>query len=303
MSDATTTTETLPPVMWAASDSQLLPHGIELGASHLTVRSLDRALPWYTDALGLTVAEQTQTSARLASAGGDVVVELTEDPAATAPGRSAGLYHVALNMGRLELSRMVRRIVQAGATIEGASDHGTHEAIYLPDPDGNGFELAADRDRADWPDWNEHPGSIQPQALDIEALFAVSGDDTIPRHAESVTTGHLHLHVGDIDEGLAHYRDIVGFDVKFHMPTAAFVSADGYHHHLGFNVWNGLGVSGAPEHSTGLRYWSVIVPTRDDVRALEVRLTLAGSDVFRDHDGALLVPDPWGTTLRVTARD
>ncbi|MCW2973681.1 MAG: Glyoxalase/bleomycin resistance protein/dioxygenase [Thermoleophilia bacterium] len=302
MSDATTT-QTTTPEMWAPTDSQLLPHGIELGPSHLTVRSLERALPWYTDALGLTVAEQTPTSAQLASIGGEVVVGLTEDPEATAPGKTAGLYHVALNMSRLELSRMIRRIVQAKAAIQGASDHGTHEAIYLPDPDGNGFELAADRPRADWPDWNEHPGSIQPQALDLEALFAVSGDGAIPPHAEGVTTGHLHLHVGDIEQGLAHYRDIVGFDVKFQMPTAAFVSADGYHHHLGFNVWNGVGVPGAPDHSTGLRYWSVVVPAAEDVDALAARLAAAGTETTRDDAGALLVPDPWGTTLRVTARD
>ena len=297
----TTDTPTAATPATTADPTQLLPNGIALGPAHLTVRDLERSLPWYTDALGLVLVARTDETVTLGSVDGPVVIELTQDPAATPAGRTAGLYHVALNMSRIELSRMVRRIVQAKAAIQGASDHGTHEAIYLPDPDGNGFELAADRPRSQWPDWNDNPGSIQPQPLDLESLFAVSGDAPIPPHAERVFTGHLHLTVGDIEQGLTHYRDTVGFGVKFMMPTAAFVSADGYHHHLGFNTWNGVGVGPAPEHTAGLRTWTLELPTSADVDALEARLAAAGSPTSRDSNGGLFAPDPWGITMRVIA--
>jgi catechol 2,3-dioxygenase len=300
MSDTTTTPTAATPAT-TGGPSQLLPTGIALGPAHLIVSDLDRSLPWYTQALGLTLVERTDDTARLGSIGGPVVIELTQDRAATRAGRTAGLYHVALNMSRLELSRMVRRIVQAKAAIQGASDHGTHEAIYLPDPDGNGFELAADRPRSQWPDWNDNPGSIQPQPLDLESLFAESGDGEVPAQAEGVFTGHLHLTVGDIEQGLTHYRDTVGFGLKFMMPTAAFVSADDYHHHLGFNTWNGVGVGPAPDHTAGLRHWTLELPTEADVTALEARLAAANAATSRDAAGALFAPDPWGITMRVVA--
>jgi catechol 2,3-dioxygenase len=111
--------------------------------------------------------------------------------------------------------------------------------------------------------------------------------------------GHLHLHVGDIDRGLAFYRDVIGFEPQARMPSAAFVSAGGYHHHLAFNTWRGVGVPPAPEHRAGLRHWTLQLPAdaRDDVRE---RVEAAGAPVETLEDG-FLVRDPWGTALVVTA--
>ena len=78
--------------------------------------------------------------------------------------------------------------------------------------------------------------------------------------------GHLHLHVGDVDRGLAFYRDVLGFEEQANLGSAAFVSAGGYHHHLGFNVWRGPGVGPAPEHTVGLRHWTVVLPTAETSR-------------------------------------
>ena len=104
--------------------------------------------------------------------------------------------------------------------------------------------------------------------------------------------GHLHLHVGDVDQGLAFYRDVLGFEEQANLGTAAFVSAGGYHHHLGFNVWRGRGVGPAPEHTVGLRHWTVHLPTADDVSAVRSRVETA-----EDHPGGFLVRDPWGTAV------
>ena len=84
--------------------------------------------------------------------------------------------------------------------------------------------------------------------------------------------GHLHLHVGDIERALGFYRDVLGFEVQAHLGSAAFVSAGGYHHHLGLNVWNGQGVDGPPPHTTGLRRWTVQLPTDADVAELRERV-------------------------------
>ena len=104
--------------------------------------------------------------------------------------------------------------------------------------------------------------------------------------------GHLHLHVGDVDRGLAFYRDVLGFELQANLGSAAFVSAGGYHHHLGFNVWRGPGVGPAPEHTVGLRHWTVVLPTAEDVAAVRLRVGEA-----EDLDGGFLVRDPWGTAV------
>ena len=140
---------------------------------------------------------------------------------------------------------MAQRMIQSRTAVQGASDHHTHEAFYLPDPDGNGLELAADRPRDQWPDLQDAYDLTKgaPQPLDVADLMSlVDGQPVVARAEPGVRVGHLHLHVGDVDEGLAFYRDVIGFDEIANMGTAAFVSAGGYHHHLGFNTWRGQGV-------------------------------------------------------------
>jgi catechol 2,3-dioxygenase len=108
--------------------------------------------------------------------------------------------------------------------------------------------------------------------------------------------GHLHLHVGDVDEGLAFYRDALGFELQANLGSAAFVSAGGYHHHLGFNVWRGHGVGAPPTHTVGLRHWTVVLPTAADVA--EVRSRVGAAD---EIEGGILVRDPWGTAVAIVS--
>jgi catechol 2,3-dioxygenase len=273
-----------------------LPDTLRLGPVHLTVRDLDRAVAWYQDALGLYVHERGDGTARLGAGAEDVIV-LHEDPEARLPGREAGLYHYALLYpSRAELARAALRIADARTPIQGASDHGTHEAIYLPDPDGNGIELAADRPRERWPASLGYDRGPAPLDLD-DLLSVVAGEDTPGRVEPGLAVGHLHLHVGDIEEGLRFYGDTIGFDVMALLPTAAFVSAGGYHHHLGFNVWRGEGVPPVEPGTVGLRHWTVEL---DDLAALRERLRAAGAET-QDREDGLLVADPWGNAALFTA--
>ncbi len=277
-----------------------LPAALRLGAAHLTVTDLARSIPFYTDAIGLTLIENVDGVAKL-GADGDPIVVLHESRSARPAGRHAGLYHYALLFPtREELAHAALRLAVTRTPIQGASDHGTHEAIYLPDPDGNGIELAADRPREVWPSWDEAYGQ-GPAPLDLEDLLNAAGDGhPNASAAPGLAMGHVHLHVGDVDEGLRFYRDVVGFDEVARLPSAAFVSAGGYHHHLAFNVWRGPGVPAEPVDVVGLRHWTVDLPGGEGIDALRARADQAGVRV-EEQDGALVLRDPWGIELHVRA--
>ncbi|CAA9481673.1 MAG: Glyoxalase family protein [uncultured Rubrobacteraceae bacterium] len=279
------------------TDSQpRLPDTLRLGSVHLTVTDLDRSVGFYEKGIGLRLHRREDGVAAMGVGGEDLLV-LYGEPGARRAGRHAGLYHYALLFpSREELARVAVRLAATRTPIQGASDHGTHEAIYLPDPDGNGIELAADRPRGLWPRPLDYAGG--PHRLDVEGLMtAVGGEGPAARVGPSLVVGHVHLHVGDLQRGLGFYRDTLGFDLMTFMPgAAAFVSAGGYHHHLGFNVWRGEGVPPLPEGTVGLRHWTVVLERSVDVDAVGARAGAAGI-ATEDHGGGLLVRDPWGIAV------
>ncbi len=277
-----------------------LPTDLRLGTVQLTVSELDRAVAWYERALGLVVHERGSAHAELGD-GSVTTVVLHEDREARPAGRHAGLYHYALLYpSRRELALAALRLIDTRTPIQGASDHGTHEAIYLPDADGNGIELAADRPRAQWPADLGYGGG--PAPLDFRSLLAtVEGEPPPARVGDGLRMGHVHLHVGDVERGLAFYRDVLGFEERANMGSAAFVSVNGYHHHLGFNIWQGQGVGPAPPHTVGLRNWTIELPSTDDVDAVRERVGAAGF-AAEEIDGGILVRDPWEIAVAIVAR-
>jgi catechol 2,3-dioxygenase len=256
---------------------------MNLGPVHLIVSHLDRSVAFYQDAIGLQVHHRDDHEAVL-GAGEDDVLVLAEQPGARPAGRHAGLYHVALLYpSRLELARAVQRLAVTRTPIEGASDHGVSEAIYLPDPDGNGIELYADRPREQWP--TPEPGekiAMFTAALDLHALLGLVGDEPPVRHAApGLTIGHMHLHVSDLDAAVDFYTRELGLDVMTTMGgVAAFLSWDGYHHHLGLNTWRGAGIPPKPADAVGLQHFTVVGAdgaerTITDPSGNAVRLTAA----------------------------
>src|SRR3954451_2261624 len=268
-----------------------LPATLRWGPVHLAVTDLDRSVGFYQDSIGLRLHRRDDPVAVM-GAGGEDLLYLLEEPAARPAGRHAGLYHYALlHPSRHELARAAQRLLATRTPISGASDHGISEAIYLPDPDGNGIELAADRGRERWGDLSD-PKTIGPAPLDMRGLLGeVEGDEPPPRADPGLVVGHVHLHVGDVDRGLAFYRDVIGFDVMTHFPTAAFVSGGGYHHHLAFNTWRGEGAPPAPPDAVGLRRWTVFLDD-DSLAGLRERIAAAGIQ-SEERDGGLLARDPW----------
>lgn len=291
----------------------VLPSTLRLGPVDLTVTDLERAVGFYSGALGLRERRRRDGVAVMGTDADDLLA-LAEDPYASPPRRHAGLFHYALLYpSRTELARAVRRLGQTRTAIQGASDHGVSEAIYLSDPDGHGIELYADRPRDEWPP-PTRPGErvgMYTVALDLEGLLDLAapgesapGDaphgDAPPADAPpdpGLRMGHVHLHVGDLRQGLAFYRDVVGFELMTEYPGALFVAAGGYHHHLGFNVWRGEGVGPQPPGTVGLRRWTVRLEDPGELDALRDRARAAGVASEETDRGDLILSDPWALAI------
>jgi catechol 2,3-dioxygenase len=139
-------------------------------------------------------------------------------------------------------------------------------------------------------------------ALDLPALLGVvAGEPPSPHAGPGLAVGHVHLQVGDIERGLAFYRDVLGFELMAHLPSAAFVSAGGYHHHLGFNVWRGEGIPPAPPGTVGLRRWTVRLDSAEEVDAVRRHVEQAGLAVI-DRDRGFEVSDPWDIPVTFAQR-
>lgn len=279
-----------------------LPDTLRLGPVHLTVSDLDGSIAFYERSLGLQLHHRDDDTAAMGAGAEDLVV-LVGEPGAPGGGRHAGLYHFALLFAtRDELARAVVRLAETRTRIEGASDHGVSEAIYLRDPDDNGVELYADRPRESWPAprTTGEKVEIYTIALDMKSLLeTVAGEPSQDRAGSGLQMGHVHLHVADIDRGLRFYRDVLGFAVMVNLGSAAFVSAGGYHHHLGFNVWLGKDVGPRPEGTAGLRHWVIVLESPQEVETVRERVRAAAVPL-QEREGGFLVRDPWDTAVVVS---
>lgn len=278
-----------------------LPATLRLGPVHLTVTDLDRSVEFYETSIGLRTHRRDGAEAVLGVGGEDLLV-LVEQPDARRAGRHAGLYHFALlHPSRLELARAAKRLIATGTPISGASDHNISEAIYLPDPDGNGIELAADRPPETWGDLSDPTAIGGPMPLDMQSLLAMVEDEEPPAEASpQLKVGHVHLHVGDIERALRFWRDGVGFEVMTAFPSAAFIAAGGYHHHLGLNTWRGEGAPPQPDGVVGLRHWTIVLDDAADVAAVRERVAATGAET-EDRPGGFLSRDPYRNAVEILA--
>jgi len=270
----------------------ILPAATRLGTVQLNVRDLDAMTRFYQDVLGLRLHSRDAGGSRL-GCGGEDLVHLILDPAASEAGRHAKLYHFCLAVQKREdLGWWLRRLLDSGYELQGLVDHRMAEAIYLDDPEGNGIELNWDRPRSEWRPWSEWL-AMGNGPLDIPGLLAANeAAGPRPELPQDTRVGHLHLHVGDLAASLA-YNQVLGLEKTAEVPgQAIFTSAGGYHHHVAFNVWSGRGVAAQPQGALGLRRASFVVPGDALTPALE-RLQAAGYPAELGGEG-LLTRDPSG---------
>jgi catechol 2,3-dioxygenase len=272
------------------------------------VSDLERSLDYYGTVLGLRVLDRAAGGASLGtqpevgSSSPTPLVELVERPgAAAAPPRGRpGLYHFAILLpDRGALGRFVRHLAVSGERA-GSADHLVSEALYLRDPDGLGIEVYADRPRTEWR-WRDRQLLMATEPLDLTGLARAAGEEPWDAAPAGTRMGHVHLHVGDLERADAFYHRGLGLDrVVWSYPGALFLSAGGYHHHLGLNTW-AAGRSPPPEEEAQLLEWELLVPSDEAAEGALASLEEAGHASERT-DGGGLVRDPWGTALRIRSQ-
>jgi catechol 2,3-dioxygenase len=273
-----------------------LPDETHIGHVHLQVSDLDRSLRFYADLLGFKEVKRGRQTAYLSASGQmPYHIVLTEIPnAQPKPPRTTGLYHVAIRLpNRRELARVFQRLLDHNWRFHGFSDHKVSEAIYLSDPDDNGLELYRDRPREQWP-WQDGQIAMRTDPLDVDDLLreAVGGETPWIGIHPATDIGHVHLHVADLTRTEAFYHDLLGFDVmQRDYPGALFFAAGGYHHHLGTNIWAGIGAPPPLPDAVGLRYFTVVVPDEGVLDQVAKRAQTFATAV-EEEVGALLLRDP-----------
>jgi catechol 2,3-dioxygenase len=273
----------------------------------LAVGDLDRSVDFYGRVMGLPLIERAGDSARLGpdSARPALILDDIEHPTPLSPA-STGLFHVAwLHPSRADLANSVRRVVVQRWRFDGASDHGVSEALYLTDPDGLGIELYADRPRERWQRPAEgHGVKMVTLPLDLDDLLAEDPGGPVPAIPADTAVGHVHLKVSDVPRATAFYRDRLGFEQQASLPSAAFLAAGGYHHHVGLNSWQSQGASSPPDNAPGLREVEFELGDSSAVDELERRLHDSAGDgePQRGPSGEVSVRDPDGQLLTFRPR-
>ncbi len=273
---------------------------LRISSVSLAVADLQRSADFYERVLGLPLLARDDLQARLGADPDVPALTLSQLPASTPiPYGSTGLFHVAwLHPSRAALAETVRRIAAARWPIEGASDHGVSEALYLSDPDGLGIEIYADRPREEWQRPPDGRGvNMVTLPLDVEDLLAQSPQAPGERVAPGTSVGHIHLKVSDLPTSASFYAERLGFEEQARIPSAAFLSAGGYHHHVGLNSWQSSG--GTPPPETAPRLLEVGFELSD---ADQLARLADGLGDQADGEETLSVRDPDGQLLSFTHR-
>ena len=267
-----------------------------MGAVELSVADLARSLRYYRESIGLEVLDEGDGRASL-GAGGRELLRLVEEPGAQPVHHNSGLFHLAvLVRSRVDLARWLAHASRDGVQLTGASDHVVSEALYLRDPDHHGIEIYADRPRETWE--GQVAEKITSIPLDLGDILGELDDPTeaFAGLADGTVMGHVHLRVRDVAEAIAFYRDTLGFDLMAEIPRqAAFLSAGGYHHHLGGNTWESAGQGQAPPGHATLRHYTVVLPSEAE------RDEVAGRLEAEETDAGLSARDPSGNTFVLAA--
>ena len=285
-------------------DGYRLPAAARIGVVRLQVSDLGRSLEYYTTVLGLRVVSQSGSAAVLGPDGESTpLVELRERRGARPVPRRGllGLYHFAILLpDRKALGRFVAHLADVGA-YAGSADHLVSEAIYLSDPDGLGIEVYADRPRSTWKA-NGREIAMTTQPLDLRSLLDEAGGERWTGMPAGTAIGHVHFHVGAILEAEAFYHSALGFDkTAWTYPGALFLSAGGYHHHVGTNIWAAESPA-ATEDDARLLEWELVLPASADVDAAAANAAAAGYPA-QESGADRLLTDPWGITVRITRSD
>ncbi|WP_334071168.1 MULTISPECIES: VOC family protein [Paenibacillus] len=278
-----------------------------LGPVSLKITNLEQSLQFYREAVGFHLLSRDEASATavLTADGKNPLLILEADPNfRRLPERSvSGLYHFAVLVpDRRSLGSVLRNLARHQVPV-GQGDHLVSEALYLNDPDGNGIEIYSDRPRETWQRNERGEYVMTTDPVDVDGLLSASEGAIWEGLPDKTKIGHVHFHVGNLPTAKHFYCDILGFEITAHYGSSAlFVSAGGYHHHIGLNLWAGAGAPAAPEDAVGIRYFTIMVPSTQELDAVERRLAAGGISLER-LSGEMVMKDPFGIGIRLKVSD
>ncbi|HFI0138588.1 TPA: VOC family protein [Streptococcus suis] len=266
----------------------------ELGHVALNVRNLELQSLFYQQVLGLQV--QTENSKQIdLGVGQTTLVRLIQTEQEGEVSQSYGLYHLAIVLpSREDLGSIFRHFIDNKIPLQGASDHGYSEAIYLADTEGNGIEIYRDLPQDSWdvrPD-GRIVGITEP--MDTETIYTLGKKaDAAYQMPAGSRMGHVHLSVRESSASSRFYQEVLAVEDKFSVPSAAWLASGDYHHHLAVNEWGGKNLETRQEGMPGLAYYTVIYSQTDTFKATLERASAAGltiqkldkTAVFVDVDG------------------
>ncbi len=268
-----------------------------IGAVHLTVKNLESLVDYYRQHIGLQLHRRENGIAYLGAGGEDLLV-LHHMPEARQVSHSTGLYHFALRVPtRADLAGVIQRFTERQTPIDGWADHLVSEALYLHDPEGNGIEVYRDRPREEWPRENDTIRMAN-APLDFNGILASGSSDTPELLPTGTDMGHVHLRVHDIAPVESFYCGILGFDIVLRWHGALFISYDGYHHHLGLNIWESYQAPPPPQHATGLKFYELRL---SQTQWESVLANLQTHNInYQQQDGHITLHDPAGNGILIT---
>ncbi len=268
-----------------------------VGDVSINVMDLNKAIQFYQEIIGFQVLTQNDRKAVLTADGQTPLLTL-EQPinVIEKEEKTTGLYHFAILLPtRADLSAFLRHLHQKGYRF-GASDHYVSEALYLRDPDGNGIEVYRDRLATEWT-WSNGEVAMTTIPLDKQSLLEAS--DTIWSGLPAGTVmGHIHLHVSELQKTEEFYSKGLGFQVVNRYQGALFTSTGGYHHHIGLNIWNGVGAPAPKKNSVGLNWYSLVFADEEERNKVMKQLQQLGA-VVKQVDSYYVTADPSGNEIHL----
>lgn len=278
-----------------SSNLDLTPQSYELYA--LDPETLSQ---FYQDMLGMTLVSNAENNQGIKLGTADQTVLLTIYPANQEKTQATtGLYHTAyLFKDRKALGSILKHLYESKATLQGYADHNVSEAIYLADPEGNGIELYADRPRDQWKYDDQGNVIMGNDILDLRTL--IKDVPAFEGMTADTKIGHEHLTVNNIEDTQYFYSQLLGFDVTSQDEGALFMSSQGYHHHLGANIWLGQDLPSPQVGDQGLKQVNWQTKNADSFKAIQDRLTQAGWTYDLIDDQTLAVTDNSGIPITIS---
>lgn len=275
---------------------------ISLGSVTLNVKDMEKEQAFYEAVLGLQVLTASDQLIQLGiEANQTVLVQL--QPAQSERQAAYGLYHFAILMpSREALGDIFQHFLQQEVDLIGASNHGYSEAIYLEDPEGNGIEIYRDRPVSDWDIRGDEIYGIT-EAMDAQGVYEsrtirpYNGTYVMP---VGTKMGHFHLSTSDSEASAQFYMQLFDMGMRLKAPTAAFIAAGLYHHHVAFNEWSGHHLASNMIGKQGLAQLHFVADNAVIFARIKENARKMGAKVVNESDDLLEVIDLDGTTVLVT---